>query len=106
MSQVAPSSCSHPKSPAAALRRFLAFVRNGGAASPPVPLARDRRVPPAMVGRGFRDPTHRDGVKRITITVEDATFEVIRAGALAAEVSLAEQARRLIERGLREGAQP
>lgn len=58
-----------------------------------------RRVPAAMVGRGFEDPRQRAGTKRIAITVDDATFERVRERAVARNISFAAAARELIERG-------
>jgi hypothetical protein len=83
------------------LARLLALFRR----SKPAPIARPIKaragVDPTTIGRGFRDPGNRPGLKRIVVTVDDAQFERIRAGAEAREVSLASEVRRLIEAGFK-----
>jgi hypothetical protein len=59
-----------------------------------------RPVDPANIGRGFADPRHRDGTKRIAVTVDDDLFERVRNFATAGRISFAAAARQLIERGL------
>jgi hypothetical protein len=66
----------------------------------PLPAPRVTTRSPAITARGFIDPRHRKGVRRIAITFDDSTFAQVSARAKAANVSFAEETRRLIERGL------
>lgn len=59
----------------------------------PIPT---RRVAASTVARGYHDPGNRAGMKRVVVTVEDELFKRIRADAVKAGVSLAEQVRQLI----------
>lgn len=76
-------------------RLLLRFRRAATAPSRPVEL---RRVDVGSIGRGFADPQH-PGKRRIVVTIDEATFERVRALAITSEISLAAAARQLIERG-------
>jgi hypothetical protein len=65
-----------------------------------IPRPLDRQRYSRVKAKGYVDPRHRKGVKRITITVDDALFDRIGEHAKAGHVSFAEASRILIERGL------
>jgi hypothetical protein len=80
------------------IRRLTALFGRASA-GPAKPLV-ERKLPAAMIGRGFSDPRQKAGLKRIVVTVDEATFERVRAQALDARISVAAMVRRLIGRAL------
>jgi hypothetical protein len=76
------------------LRRWAQALRR----TPPAAVLKVRNMDSAAIGRGFADPQH-PGMRRIVVTVDEATFERVRARAVARKVSLAAAVRGLIERG-------
>ena len=62
----------------------------------PLPM---RPMRAANVAQGYRDPGNRPGMKRVVVTVDDATFKRIRAQAVRSKVSFAAKVRELIQRG-------
>lgn len=93
-----------PRAPATPASRVAAWARRiidgFGPERPAVEARRITTRAPAVPARGFVDPNHRKGVRRIAVTFEDATFNNINARAKADGVSFAEAVRRLIERGM------
>jgi hypothetical protein len=85
------------------LARFAVGVNAETAAAPKngvrAKVIAVRHVAPDAVGRGFVDPHHRQGAKRLTVTLDDPTFERVRDFAANKRVSFAAAARELIERG-------
>lgn len=81
----------------AQLAEIIAFERAAPKRPKSIP---PRRVEPAEIGRGFVDPRQRAGVRRLAITLDDATFDRVRGHAAARRISFAAAARELIERGI------
>ena len=92
------SVSSHPI--VTALRRWAQALR--GTPSPAAVLKERNIVDPASIGRGFADPQH-PGMRRIVVTVDQATFERVRARAVVRQVSIAAAVRGSIERGFAAG---
>jgi dihydropteroate synthase len=82
-------------SPLERLKRL--FGTSTQARSAPIPI---RHVKASLVGKGFVDPRQRKGVRRIVVTVEENTFDLVRDHAVANGIPVAEAVRRLIGTGL------
>jgi hypothetical protein len=85
-------------------QRLVARVRGETAAIAPAAAAGPipaKRLAKATIAKGYVDPGSRPGMKRVVVTVEEATFKRIRARALKQDKSFASVVRELIEAGER-----